>query len=45
MSHVSCHTAFSTIAVGTVPEYLDVLDARMGRGVFLSPDDLRPVQR
>ena len=36
---------FSTIAVGTVPEYLDVLDARMGRGVFLSPDDLLQARR
>ncbi len=36
---------FRTMAVGTVPEYLEVLNARMGRGVFFTQDDMSQSRR
>jgi putative ABC transport system permease protein len=36
---------FSTMAVGTVPEYLDVLNASTSKGVFLTHDDLDQARR
>ena len=36
---------FRTIAVGTTPDYLTVLDAKMGSGVFYSELDLREAKR
>jgi putative ABC transport system permease protein len=37
--------SFRTMVVGTTPEYLTVLNARMGSGVFFSQEDLREVRR
>ncbi len=36
---------FRTIAVGTTPDYLTILDAKMGSGVFFSNQDLRESKR
>ena len=36
---------FRTIAVGTTPDYLTILDAKMGSGVFFSNQDLRDSKR
>ena len=36
---------FRTMAVGTTPDYLTVLDAKMGSGVFFSARDLREAKR
>jgi putative ABC transport system permease protein len=33
------------MAVGTVPEYLEVLNARMGSGVYLNAEDMREARR
>ena len=38
------HT-FRTMVVGTTPDYLTVLDARMGSGVFFSTEDLNTAKR
>ena len=38
------HT-FRTMVVGTTPDYLTVLDARMGSGVFFSAEDLNTAKR
>ena len=37
--------SFRTMMVGTEPDYLTVLNARMGIGVFLSPEDLTEERR
>jgi putative ABC transport system permease protein len=37
--------AFGTMVVGTTPEYLTVLNARMASGVFLSAEDLTEARR
>jgi putative ABC transport system permease protein len=37
--------SFQTMAVGIIPEYLDVLGAHMGSGVFLTQDDLKETRR
>jgi putative ABC transport system permease protein len=37
--------AFRTMVVGTTPDYLTVLNARMATGVFFTEDDLREVRR
>ena len=38
-------TPFQTMLVGATPEYIRVLDARLGRGVYLSDEDLRDARR
>ena len=38
-------TSFQTMLVGTAPEYIDVLDARLGRGVYLGDVDLQQARR
>ncbi|NKB71718.1 MAG: FtsX-like permease family protein [Candidatus Latescibacteria bacterium] len=38
------HT-FRTMVVGTTPDYLEVLNARMGRGVFFNADDMQEARR
>ena len=36
---------FRTMAVGTTPQYLTVLNARLNRGVFFNAEDLREARR
>ena len=38
-------TSFQTMVVGTTPNYLDVLNARMDQGVFLSEQDMVEARR
>ena len=38
-------TPFQTMLVGATPDYIRVLDARLGRGVYLSDEDLRDARR
>ncbi|MCY3762006.1 MAG: ABC transporter permease [Gemmatimonadetes bacterium] len=38
-------TPFQTMLVGATPDYIRVLDARLGRGVYLSDEDLRDSRR
>ncbi len=38
-------TSFQTMLVGTTPEYIDVLDARLGQGVYLGDEDLEQARR
>ena len=36
---------FQTMLVGATPEYVDVLDARLSRGVYLGEEDLKQARR
>ena len=36
---------FQTMLVGATPEYIDVLDARLSRGVYLGEEDLQQARR
>ena len=38
-------TAFQTMAVGTTPDYLHVLNARLAQGVFMTEDDVTQARR
>jgi putative ABC transport system permease protein len=38
-------TSFQTMVVGTTPAYLDVLNARLDRGAFISADDIQEARR
>ena len=38
-------TPFQTMLVGATPEYIDVLDARLSRGVYLGEEDLKQARR